>query len=217
MKNSFFALLMATVITCSCNKDNNSNDTPLPNGTGCIERIIIPANSNVSFSTAEYNEINGLFVSNGVNKPNYRYFRSYVINGTRLVHTMQYANGLPIFNKDLNFNFNNGVFGSFAGYLTNGTTLNTLQTLSLPQLRTLFIDNAEQFEHKGLQYKDSCVKAEFGYYDLNSGSGSTTEDIVKSWKLTLKSSTEPFEYPIAYYRDDNGSLIYYDNGIRTFH
>jgi len=214
MKFNIFSLVFLTFTIFSCKKDNS---IPLPEDKGCIEKIIIPANSNVSFSTAEYSIINSLFINNRVNKPNYRYFRSYTINTTRLVHTMQYANGLPIFNKDLNFNFDNGIYGSFTGYLTKGTTLNTTATLRLPQLRKLFIDNAEQFEQKGLQYKDSCLKAEFGYYDLNSGTGNTNEVLIKSWKVTLKSSVEPFEYPIAFYQDNNGALIYYDNGIETFH
>ena len=60
------------------------------------------------------------------------------------------------------------------------------------------------------------MKAEFGYYDLNSGTGNIIENIIKGWKVTLKNSVEPFEYPLAYYQDNNGTLIYYDNGIRTF-
>ena len=215
MKYNIVFLLLSGLLIFSCKKDN-SPSLQLPEDKGCIERIIIPANTNASFSNAEYGVINSLFINNAVNKPNYRYFRSYTDNTNRWVHTTQYANGLPIFNKDLNFHFNNGVFGSFSGYLTNGTTLNTKPTLSLPQLRKLFIDNAEQFEHKGLQYKDSCLKAEFGYYDLNSGSGNTNEVLIKSWKVTLKSSVEPFEFPVAYYQDNNGLLIYYDNGIQTF-
>ena len=56
------------------------------------------------------------------------------------------------------------------------------------------------------------MSAEFGYYDLNAGSGNTTENLVKAWKITLKNQA----YPLAYYEDDDGKLIYYDNGIRTF-
>ncbi|MEO8763632.1 MAG: hypothetical protein ABI416_05065 [Ginsengibacter sp.] len=39
--------------------------------------------------------------------------------------------------------------------------------------------------------------------------------MAKAWKVTLKSSLPPFQFPMAFYQD-NGNRIYYDNGIETF-
>ena len=213
-KNILFIVVFAIILS-SCKKSNSNLTSNLGEDNGCIERIDIPVTSQTSFTTSDYNMLNSLFVTNGVFKSNYRYTRTYTDNNTRLVHTLQYTSNLPIFNSDLNYAFTNGIYTGFAGKLTNGTSLNTIPTLRTGQIRKLFIDDAELYEHKGLQYKDTCLKAEFGYYNLHSDSYQI-ELLVKAWKVTLKSSMPPFEYPIAFYQD-NGQLIYYFNGIEYLH
>ena len=84
----------------------------------------------------------------------------------------------------------------------------TLFSSSCGQLRKLFIDDIELFSHQGYQFKDSCVNAEFGFFNLNSGTGNNMESIVKAWHLTPKYKV----YPEAYYQD-NGQRIYYFDGI----
>jgi hypothetical protein len=61
-------------------------------------------------------------------------------------------------------------------------------------------------------YRDSCVTAQFGYYDLNAGTGNESTKLTKAWRVGLKNNV----YPIAIFRYDNGQLIAFDSGIRTF-
>jgi len=108
--------------------------------------------------------------------------------------------------------FKNGIFNSYSGNIISGTTLDRTSTLKLGQLRKLFIDDIELFDHKGNQFKDSCFKAEFGYYNLTSGTSDTGKNLVKAWHLTPKFNS----YPEAYYQDIAGQRLYYFNGMQSF-
>jgi len=219
MKPNLSILLFLFLIGGSCSKETESVDhKQIASDNGCIEKITIPASSQGTLTNADYNLILTLFSSNGISNPNFRFTRTYYrdsvqtyngIHNFRNVIIIQYTNGLPIFRESLNYSFRNGIFESYSGQLTNGTSLNTISTLSLGQLRKLFIDDIELFDHKGKQYKDSCFKAEFGYFNLNAGTGNTSENLVKAWHLTPNF----YSYPEAYYRDDTGERIYYFNGI----
>lgn len=202
----------------ACTKSQISSS--LKEDNGCIERFKIPVTSHGSLSDADYTLINSLFVTNGINNPNYRYARTYrdsvqTYNGTydfRNVYIIQYTNGLTTFTESLNYLFKNGIFSGYSGKIISGTNLDTIATLNLAQLRKLFIDDIELFDHKGNQFKDSCFNAEFGYFNLNNGTGNTSEKLVKAWHLIPKFSS----YPEAYYQDIGGQRIYYFNGIETF-
>jgi hypothetical protein len=202
-----FVLIILTFLACkkSLEEDN-----------GCVQKLVIPVSSQGTLSTSDYNLINTLFTTNGINRSNLRPIRTYrdsmsTYNGTydfRNVHVLEYTKDLPIFTGTLNFSFKNGIFESYAGRLLTGITPDITPSLSLGQLRKLFIDDIELFNHKGNQFKDSCVNAEFGYFNLNSGTGNNTENIVKAWHLTPRH----IAYPEAYYQD-NGQRIYYFDGI----
>jgi hypothetical protein len=220
VKNTLITVFLIALTLSACNKDNTTPAKQLPEDPGCIEKLTIPVTSHGALSNSDYNLISSLFIANGINRPNFRYTRTYrdsvqTYNGTydfRNVYIIQYTNGLPIFTESLNYLFKNGRFNSYAGNLTNGSSLNTTPALSLGQLRKLFIDDIELFDHNGSQYKDSCFKAEFGYFNLNAGTGNAAENLVKAWHLTPKSNS----YPEAYYEDGSGKRIYYFNGIQTF-
>jgi len=219
MKNNISILLFLFLTLGSCSKETENGEKykQIAADNGCIEKITISVSSQGKLTNADYNLILSLFSSNGISSPNFRYTRTYrdsvqTYNGIydfRNVFIIQYTNGLPIFRESLNYSFRNGIFNSYSGQLTNGTSLNTISSLSLGQLRKLFIDDIESFDHKGNQYKDSCFKAEFGYFNLNAGTGNTSENLVKAWHLTPNF----YSYPEAYYRDDTGKRIYYFNGI----
>ncbi len=216
MKNVLIILSLFTLTFYSCKKEN----ARLLEDNGCTTKLVAPVTSHGKLSDSDYNLINSLFVSNGITNPNFRYTRTYhdsvqTYNGTydlRNVYIIQYTNGLPIFIESLNYLFKNGVFDSYSGRLTNGTNLNTKPSLTLGQLRKLFIDDIETFDHKGNEYKDSCFNAEFGYFNLNAGTGNNSENLVKAWHLTPKYNS----YPEAYYQDNSGQRIYYFNGVETF-
>ncbi|MCC6288949.1 MAG: hypothetical protein IT249_13785 [Chitinophagaceae bacterium] len=216
MKKPLIILSFFAIAFFSCKKEN----IRLAEDNGCITKLVIPATSHGTLPDTDYNLISALFVSNGIVNPNFRFTRTYrdsiqTNNGnydSRNVYIIQYTNGLPIFMESLNYLFKNGVFNSYSGRLTNGTNINTSPSLSLGQLRKLFIDDISLFDHAGNEYKDRCFNAEFGYYNLNAGTANNSENLVKAWHLTPQHNS----YPEAYYQDDSGQRIYYFNGVETF-
>jgi len=217
MKNLVTFCAVFCFISFSCNKDS-----ALTEDNGCIERKILPVTAH-SISSTEITIADNLFSSAGINNRNYRYYRythdtlqtlypPFTKIDEKGVRVDQFLNRLRIFTGDLAYLFHNDIFHYRGGNLTNGTTLNTTPQLRLGQLRKLFIDNVEQFEHIGNRYKDTCLNAEFGYYNLNTGTSNTPELLIKAWRVTQKNN----DYPLAYYQDDDGKLIYYFNGIMTF-
>lgn len=211
---------MAIFTSCS-----NSIDD-LPEDNGCVERVVVPVSAH-SINAADVPTINNLFSKNGIDNSNLRYFRyrhdtlqtqypPYAQYDQKLVSVDQYVNGVRVFLAGRNFLFLSDNLNFQSSNPTNGTSLNTTPKLNVQQLRKLFLDNIEQFDHEATKYKDSCFKCEFGYYNLNAGISNAPETLVKAWRVTPKNSIAPSEYPLAFYKDDNGELIYYDNGIRTF-
>ena len=205
----------------SCNKGDTIKN--LEEDNGCIERKFLRVDQH-SVSIPDIATINDLFISNNIDINKYRYYKyvddsvqtyfpPFVKFDSKSVRVDQYANGLRIFNAGRIFLFKNNVFDHVGGDPTNGTSLNTDPALNIAQVRKLFIDAIEQYDHKGSQYKDTCLSAEFGYYNLNAGTGNSTEILIKAWRVTRKNSSYPSEYPVAYFRDDDGKLIYYFNGI----
>lgn len=220
MKLSLALLVICVSVLLSCNKEG-----AIKADAGCIERKIIPVH-NHGINAAEAAVADNLFTTNNTDNSRYRYyqfsrdsiqtyFSPYEKFSEIVVKVDEYTNGLRIFTNQLFFGFKNNAFNFKSGEPTKGTALNNIPKLSLKELRKNFIDNCEQFDHNGSQYKDSCLSAEFGYFNTNSATGNTKEHLVKAWKITLKGSIYPSEYPQACYNDETGKLIYYDNGIRT--
>jgi hypothetical protein len=167
-----------------------------------------------------------LFKSNHIDNSNFRYYDyvhdslqtfypPYARLDEKVVRVNQYANGLRIFTGDMSYVFLENKFDATGGELTSGTSLDTKPHLSLDELRTLFLNSAEMFDGAGNKFKDTCLSAEFGYYDLNAGISYMPEKLVKAWRVVIKNSEPNSQYPQACYQD-NGTQIYYDNGIRTF-
>lgn len=213
-------MVLFLVALSSC-EDDKSLILNLEENSGCINKIEITVTSHGAISDPDYSLIQRLFSTNGIVNSNFRYSRTYrdsVANfdgkfDYRNVYIIQYANGLPIFGESLNYLFKNGVFKSFSGRISKGTALDTSPTLKLSQLRKLFVGDIESFDHKGTQFKDSCLTAELGYFNLNAGTGDTTANMVKAWHLRPKT----ISYPEAYYQDKDGGLISYFNGLVSFH
>jgi hypothetical protein len=222
MKKLFWIAITCITTFVACNKSN----TTLPEDNGCIERIVIPVTAH-SIKSIDVSTVNSLFINNGIDNSKFRYYQythdtlqtlysPFAKYDQKTLKVEQYTNGLRIFTGDLVYNFLSDKINFKGGNLTNGTTSKTSPQLTLGQIRKLFVDNIEQFDLASNKFRDSCFKAEFGYYNLNAGKSNSQEELVKAWKVTLKNSIYLSEYPVAYYQDKNGKLIYYDNGIRTF-
>ncbi|PSL25879.1 hypothetical protein [Chitinophaga ginsengisoli] len=221
MKNAFRTAIICIMIFSACSKHENN---VLPEDNGCIERIYLPVTAH-SVSSADVTTINGLFSNNQIANGNLRYYKysrdifqtlysPYTKYDQQIVEVNQYTNGLRIFVRDLSYSFWDQRFHLRSGEITKGTSLDTLHQLTLPQLRGLFLASVQQFDKAADKFKDVCLKAEFGYYNLNIGVSYAPEVLVKAWRITPLNSVYPSEYPIAYYQD-NGKLISYDNGIQT--
>lgn len=221
MKKLFPIAIFCALTFIACSDD----EPQLGEDYGCIERIIIPVTAH-SVSGPDLLIINELFSQSQINNSNLRYakyqhdsFQTYyppfAKKDSKVVLVDQYINGQRLFYGDMAYIFVEDSLSSRSGYVTNGTSLDTSKKLTLPQLRKLFLNSLQKFDHAADKYRDTCFKAEFGYYNLNVGTGNHDEKIVKGWRITPKNSIYPSEYPVAYY-EDNGKLISYDNGIRTF-
>lgn len=237
MKSLFCIVIAYTLTLTACTKsittDSSITTDPLSatqkalqDDNGCIERIIISATAH-SIHVADIATVNNLFSSNGIDNSKFRYYwyvhdtfqtryPPYTKYDEQAVRVDQYANGARIFTGDLVYTFWNNSFHYRGGNLTNGTSLDTVPKLSLGQIRKLFLNNIEQYDHAANKFKDSCFKAEFGYFNLNAGISYSQEVLVKAWRVTPKNSFFPSEYPVAFYQDNDGKPISYDNGIRTF-
>jgi hypothetical protein len=125
------------------------------------------------------------------------------------VFAQQYANGLPILFAQVAYHFNSKVYDSTSGYLYGKISLGSTPHTSLATLRYLFVDAAKKDSYSVTQnIPDSCLVAEFGYYDTNT---SNHNKIIKAWRVTPKNST----YPEAIISDDDSKLLSYFNGLMT--
>ena len=141
------------------------------------------------------------------------YFPPYTKFDEKLIRADQYANGVRLFEHGVVYNFKDNIFDFANGIVTEDIMLDTISKQTLARLRKLYISDLEQFNHIGASFKDSCLKAEFGYYELTSGSGNDKKLWVKAWKLTPKNT----DYPQGYYQDEDGNRIAYSDGIIFVH
>jgi len=223
MRNALLFLAAATITTASCSKSSH----PEPPDNGCIERIFIQL-STPSLTPAQTRTIDSLLGLNHINHDNYRYLslRQDSINGRseQIILVDQYANGLRLFTSQIGYVFYDGILHyTGGGPTTQGTTPDTIPSLSLTRLRTLFSNDIKKREFKGsVTYglRDSCYKAEFGYYDL--AANNAPENLIKAWRVSIKYTGNgplfgyPDDYPYAYYKDSNGELIGFSGNIITF-
>lgn len=218
-------ILIALVLTAliSCNRKDGIVTSA---ADGKIIRVFIPA-SDHSLLPNEITDVDNLFITNRIFTNNIRFYYYYADSGIiyttnkrvfyQSVVAQQYVNGVAILNSGLGFNFTNGKLTFSSGKKYNKINLDTTSYLSLSKIRTLFLSDVKNDEHystANYNLNDSILKAQFGYYDLNQGTSDTTIGIVKAWKVTLKSTEYPSDYPIGYYQD-NGIKIGFNDGILT--
>lgn len=221
MKNSLFAAALLAPLLLACSKSETA--PKLPSADGCTEVNPVPVTAH-SITPGEVQQADALFARNNIDNRRYRYtrysreatqtyFPPYDKFDSQLVKVEEYVNGLQIFTGQLNYVFKNGLFHFLSGRPTRGAaSLDAVPNLGPGQLRALFLASVDEFDPQRSNLKEQCVSLEFGYYDLNAGTGTADENMVKAWKVAFKNQ----EYPCAYYQDVAGKLIYYDNGIRTF-
>jgi len=210
MKELYFVItaLVLSAIIYSCTKTGT-----LPSGNGCTTQI---KRVNYNIKPADSLAVIHLFQQNKLDY-NTLSFERIILNDTMNGHVYQhilatqYFNGLQLMSSEVWYGFLDGVYQSTNGKRYAGVSLDSHSHLSLSQLRGLYMSEAIDKQGLNPTYRDSCITAQFGYYDLNAGTGNETTNIVKGWRVELKRNI----YPIAIFRDDNGQLIGFDTGMRT--
>ncbi len=228
MKYNIILLIVVVLSIGACTKSSHTNiaQSGTDTTTGCIQRIYIPLNS-YSIKSADTVIVNTLFSNNGLPLYLYQYYKydtssfqtyypPYAVKFDQNVRVNQYTNGLMIFNGDMVFNFINGILDFTGGTVTNGTNLDTISYINLQDLRRLWVNDLKNdttpLPSDITCLKDSCLKAQFGYFNLNSGVYNAPEVLVKAWKVTPLYSVYPSEYPVGFYKDD-GTKISFNDGI----
>jgi hypothetical protein len=206
MKNLSLILFIAMALA-SCKKEA---------GRGCISQTTaLPVVSDIYKDT-----IQTLFKNNNISAENKEVltYNSWTTNDPgsphiffQLVTANQLSNGLPIFFSYLDYTFENGASYILSGKVYGKANLDTRSSLSLYALRQLTINEAVNKQGINPTFKDSCFVAQFGYYDLNRiNTADTTTSFVKAWEVHPAHS----QFPQCYIRDDNGSTLYFDSGLR---
>ena len=128
MKKLFWTGIIYTLTLVACNKFN----TALPEGSGCIERILIPVTAH-SINSVDVPTVNNLFISNGIDNSKFRYYQyrhdtlqtlysPYPKYDQKIVRVDQHINGVKLFTGALVYNFLSNSFNFRGGNLTNGTS-----------------------------------------------------------------------------------------------
>jgi hypothetical protein len=213
MRKSYYALF-ALLLFAACRK----NDLPVDNG--CISRV---TKQNFKIKSSDSVTAINLLKQNNIvyNDLQFEYITFDTVKNVgstdvyQNVFAIQFINGLPVLSYDLGYSFKNSVFQQLSGKKYSGVNLDTRAQQLLPRLRELYITEVSKntSSDNAARFKDSCLVAEFGYYDLNGNVPNSTPNFVKAWSVTLNN----FSYPQVFFRDDNGTTILYNGGIVPYY
>ncbi len=206
MRYYFFMLMI--VIVFSCKKSEN-----IPEDNRCANLII--DNLNVQLlSNQEIDSIKYVFDKNHLGYENLQFWHYAEDLGFKYIGAYQFVNDLKVFSDYWGFEFdkNDSLINQGGDSITN-FNLTDKPKLSLAQVRWIFIEavNNDGWYKNNNEIQDSCLNMEFGYYDINSGSGNQLKNYTTAWYV--KPSKK--DYPFAYIDDLRGQLITYGNGIFT--
>ena len=177
---------------------------------GCISQIATPRLTGTDSIT-----VAGLMKSNNLSTNNLVFYAYQTYNALdqqnqmgdfQIADATYTQNGLPLFFYEEDFGFENGVLNGPAPVNTQTVNLDANPTLSLQRLRDSFLYQDKSVEYNpaiALGLKDSCLSAEFGYYNLNIDYPQKGVAIVKAWYVHPKNS----QWPQGYFRDDTGGAI----------
>jgi len=170
-------------------------------GADSVAATLLFKNNNIDYSTLRYQRvILNDSIRTGPNAGVYQH-----------VFAVKYYNGLPVLSSTFGHHFFKGVFQSVSPMPPASINLSNTPNLTLPALRQTYI-SAAAANHATFNSADACLAAQFGYFDLNAGSGSSVANYVKAWVVTPANA----DYPMAIIRDDDGSVLYYVSGIILF-
>jgi len=165
-------------------------------------------------SDQDLNTVQSLFKSNNLSLDNLLVYKLQSDNlGNTHVRCYQYINDLIVFTDDVIFHFDK----QNHYYMTSGELISSIDIKPYPSMNTWqvgksFLQIIKNDGYNGdilKQFEDGCFSCELGYYDLNAGTGYTSQNFRLAWKIIPKD----LQYPVAYINDSDNSLIYYFDGI----
>lgn len=170
----------------------------------------------VIITTEKYAEAVRLFNTNQIDYNNVQFSGLAESSTGKYVGCFQFVNNLRLFTNDRVFVFDNEDKLIYINYdkveeilLDNTpTTDNTIAILKY--LDEFEKDTLFYLGRRGDKYEvlDDCLITEFGYFNLNSGTGNHELNFVKAWMIRPKSQL----YPYAYVNDNTSEIIHYTNG-----
>ena len=207
MKSYAICLLLFILFASSCKKAENPVDN------GCISYIKRHYITGADSLTAV-----NLLKQNNIPSSNLAYDRiilnDTVTNGSSTdiyqhIFAIQYFNGLQLFFSEIGYHFKNGVLQPFYDTRFTNIFLNTLPRMTLPEIRKVYVNALFNDANTNFRsYKDTCLVAEFGYFNTNTADTSNPK-FVKAWYITPKNSL----YPMVILNDNTGQQIDYFDGI----
>ena len=221
MKKLIFIFACLSLVFIACKKEHKTTGI-IGDDYGCINRKMTTA-QDTTVALSDYIFARQLFQSSNIDQSDLKMesvrYDTIINFNNQIQHQVivmeqQYINNLPILNVEAKYTFNNGAYDYFSGKLISSCNLDTIPTLRLTQVRgryvaALIASNSPAYL---TAYKDSCLIAEFGYYDINTGSSNKTVNIVKAWHVYPVNNGG---LPEAYIKDD-GTLLLFFNGIIIF-
>jgi hypothetical protein len=214
-------ILFFFLISCSRHHEN-----PVPPAVDCITRLPDTASQTSSVTPAQLNVILALFQHNNLpatglkfvgidsniyEPPGYPDSISQVMVVAEL-----FINGLPTFSPGgVAFYFYNGSYQTNLTHYGTASSTDTSAHQTLEDLRTIYLAHYQEDAitppvadpppptHPGLNWRDSCLVAMFGYADASIFDSSITwgTEQVKTWWVAPVGQT----YPAIYIEDDNGA------------
>lgn len=215
MKTSFCLFLLFAFALFSCNKNNSAPPVKVNvvgEDNGCItrewkhnnfgpilEKDLLDATAILEQSGIDHSNLEIYFVSKDGSGP----------SKIRYINARQKVNGIELLSSDITFQVTNEhaeLINGGGGIPQISTTLDTLPSLTLGQVRSLFLRQLviHQDGDRVIDFDDSCVSAQFGYYDVNTTQPDRPANLVKAWFVNVKYLSGPR----AYFKDD-GTLIVY--------
>jgi hypothetical protein len=216
MKKLYCLVLLALVAFASCKKGELNNTSGEDNGCTTRLKRDYSDNNKVELATAvkllQKNNISlsGLVITRVILND------SITTNGPLNIYqhvvASEESNGLPIFNSGVSYHFRNEVYETTSGRRYGTINLDTNPHAQLSEIRKIFITelNKDTFSLNNIVQDSSCLRAEFGYLNINYDTPDNPQ-FVKVWKITPMK----YDYPEAYIQDDNKKLLSYFNGLMT--
>jgi Zn-dependent metalloprotease len=216
MRKQHFLILTILLLIgfISCESDTASEIEIESTNEYCINRILNNPDS-IILPEAELSFIKTLFNANHISFNNYQFYSLQKDElGYHHIRCRQFINNLDVFSNVLFFHFDsNGNYSSQSGTIINETLPDPKPSMNEKNVVEKFLSelNKDGFHSNNTEaIKSGCFDCELGYYNLNAGKSFTVNNFARVWKVKSKNR----EYPYAIINDSNGSVIYYDNGIR---